>query len=63
MSLRKNHGEDEFNPIDLVSDEDSIEAQTHRRHVRRAIEERLERKRLRKEIDELDDDFDWDEDR
>ena len=34
---------------------------SHRKRVRKMLEDRLEKKRLKEEIDELDGEFDWDE--
>ena len=62
MSLRKHYEDENYNPADLSSEEENFETLSHRRKIRRSIEEKLERKRLREEIDELDGDFDWDED-
>ena len=62
MGLRKHYEDENCNPADLSSEEESLETLSHRRKIRRSIEARLERKRLSEEIDELDGDFDWDED-
>lgn len=46
-------------------DEEDTEITTHRREVKRMLENKLERKRLKGELEdfegELDDEFDWDE--
>ena len=34
---------------------------THKRHVRRLLEDKLEQRRLKEEFDELDGEFDWDD--
>lgn len=42
-------------------EENDAEQLSHRKRVRKALEERLERKRLKEEFDELDGEFDWEE--
>lgn len=61
MSLRREYDEEHaFTDFSHENDEDA-EQLTHKRRVRKMIEERLERKRLKEEFDELDGEFDWDE--
>ena len=62
MSLRRTHDEnDDYNFSDFQQDNENSETLTHKRQVRKMLEERLERKRLKEEFDELDGEFDWDE--
>jgi hypothetical protein len=59
MSLRKQHDDNtHFTDFDY---EESPETLSHKRQVRKALEDRLERKRIKEEFDELDGEFDWDE--
>ncbi|MCC5792854.1 MAG: hypothetical protein JJT82_09660 [Legionellaceae bacterium] len=46
--------------IDVNYEEDKDSA-THKRELRRRIEEQLERKRLREELEDDYDEFDWDD--
>jgi hypothetical protein len=61
MSLHEDYDEQSFSDYNY---EDDINQNTHRRNIRRILEERLERKRLKEEfkddLDELNDEFDWD---
>ncbi|MBA3537782.1 MAG: hypothetical protein H0T84_14430 [Tatlockia sp.] len=62
MSLRREQ-DDEYHfssdyPFEEEKDSEKI---SHKREVRKILEERLERKRLKEEFDELDGEFDWDE--
>ena len=41
--------------------EEKAEDISHKKKVRKLLEERLERKRVKAEFDELDGEFDWDE--
>lgn len=62
MSLRREHDEEDYSFSDYsLEDENDLEHLSHKRRVRKMIEEKLERKRLKEELDELDDEFDWDE--
>jgi hypothetical protein len=62
MSLHEDY-EDDHNFSDYSYEDDKADS-THRRNVRRILEEKLERKRLKEEFkdefDELNDEFDWD---
>lgn len=62
MGLRKENDDDyhAFSDYSYEEDEDPAKL-SHKRRVRKMVEERLERKRLKQELDELDGDFDWDE--
>lgn len=60
MSLRKDYDEN-TNHSEFNYDED-MEDTSHKREVRRMLEDKLERKRLRQELeDDLDDEFNWDD--
>jgi hypothetical protein len=64
MSLRGEYEENHSFSEHSCEDEDQadIEQLTHKRRVRKMLEDRLERKRLKEELDdELDGEFDWDE--
>jgi len=60
MSLRKDYDEDAhyFSDKHVESNPEEL---SHKRRIRKLLEERLERKRLKEDIDELDGEFDWDE--
>ncbi len=62
MRLPREYQDDDryLNDVD-VDHEDDQETLSHKRAIRRKLEERLERKRLREEIDDYDDEFDWDD--
>ncbi|MBA2656215.1 MAG: hypothetical protein H0U70_04435 [Tatlockia sp.] len=60
MGLRKEYRDDE-NPEFLPFEEDKQENLSHKRQVRKLIEERQELKRLKDDFDELDGEFDWDD--
>jgi len=64
MELHEEYDDQTFS--DLNYEEETTEL-SHRKNVRRLLEERLERKRLQEEFkddfDELDADFDWNEDK
>ena len=61
MGLRREYDEEQnYNDFSQESEDDPEEL-SHKRRVRKMIEERLERKRLKEEFDEFDGDFDWDE--
>jgi hypothetical protein len=65
MNLRKKP-ENEADPHSFsefpLEEENDAEKISHKRRVRKMIEDRLERKRLKDDLsDELDGDFDWDE--
>ena len=49
-----------LNDIDIERDKDA-ENLSHKRDIKRRLEDRLEEKRLREEIDDYDEEFDWDE--
>ncbi|MBA2710589.1 MAG: hypothetical protein H0U57_08370 [Tatlockia sp.] len=60
MSLRRGHDDDEHQFSDYSYGDDSdTDKLSHRRQVRKVLEEKLERKRLKEELDELDGEFDW----
>ncbi|MBA2651822.1 MAG: hypothetical protein H0U73_06115 [Tatlockia sp.] len=63
MGLRREYEQDEeYNSSEhLPEEEDETERLSHKRHVRKIIEDRLERKRLKEDLDELDGEFDWEE--
>lgn len=63
MSLRKDHDEDDSHAFSEYSyeEEEDTASLSHRRQVRKMLEDRLERKRLKEELDELDSDFDWED--
>ena len=56
-----------MNQVKYFDGEESPEALEHKREVKRMIEARLERKRLKDELEdfdgELEDEFDWDNDK
>lgn len=60
MDLHEEYDDQSFSDYNYDDDTDS----THRRNVRRILEEKLERKRLQEEFkddfDELSGEFDWD---
>lgn len=62
MSLHREHNDESYF-IDMNHDDD-IHDLSHRKHVRKMLEDRLERKRLKEELEyfdgELDGEFDWD---
>ncbi|WP_115707102.1 PA3496 family putative envelope integrity protein [Legionella sainthelensi] len=61
MELHEDYDDQSFSDY---SYDDDIESISHRKNVRRLLEEKLERKRLKEEFkddfDELSGDFDWD---
>lgn len=61
MALHEDYNDQSFSDYNYDDDMESI---THRKSVRRMLDERLELKRLRDEFkddfDELGGDFDWD---
>jgi hypothetical protein len=61
MELHEDNEEQSFSEYNY---EDDVDSATHRKSVRRMLEEKLERKRLKEEFkddfDELSGDFDWD---
>ena len=61
MGLRREHEEDfSFSEHHFEEDHEK-EDLSHKRHVRKLLEERLERKRIKEEFDELDGEFNWDD--
>lgn len=60
MSLPREY-EEESSFSEYSYDEEDAQELTHKKRVRRMLEDRLERKRLKEEFDELDGEFDWDE--
>lgn len=60
MSLRRDYDNHSFSEYSYEDEEDK-EKLSHKRQVRKMLEEKLERKRLKEEFDELDGEFDWDE--
>jgi hypothetical protein len=60
MSLHKDYDDDSHYFSDHAMETDKEEL-SHKRRVRKLLEDRLERKRLKEEIDELDGEFDWDD--
>lgn len=60
MSLYREY-EEESESFSDYSMEDDIGDISHKRLVKKRLEERLERKRLKDELDELDGEFDWDD--
>ena len=62
MRLPREYQDDDryLNETEVERDDDQ-ETLSHKRAIRRKLEERLERKRLREEIDDYDDEFDWDD--
>lgn len=62
MGLRRTHDDnDHYSFSDLQHEREDSATLTHKRQVRKMIEDRLERKRLKEEFDELDGEFDWEE--
>ncbi|KTC67908.1 hypothetical protein Lbir_2510 [Legionella birminghamensis] len=60
MGLRNEHDDGHsFNDYEYTHEDE--EQLSHKKRIRKLLEDRLEKKRLREEIDELDGDFDWDE--
>ncbi|KTD59247.1 PA3496 family putative envelope integrity protein [Legionella shakespearei] len=63
MGLHEEYEDQSFS--DYNYEEDDMEDTTHRKRIKRMLEDRLERKRLRDEFkddfDELSGEFDWDE--
>ncbi|MFC3909370.1 hypothetical protein ACFORL_09835 [Legionella dresdenensis] len=60
MGLRKDYDDDSFSFTDIPMEEDAEEL-SHKKRVRKLLEQKLERKRLKEEFDELDGEFDWDD--
>ncbi len=69
MSLQRDY-EENFSLPEYSYEEDegqvfeekvTPEKLSHKRQIRKLLEERLERKRLKEQFDELDGEFDWDE--
>lgn len=60
MSLRSEYDDHDHSFSDF-SMEEEIEDSSHKKRVRKLLEDKLERKRLKAELDELDGDFDWDD--
>lgn len=62
MALHEEYDEHSFSDY---SYDDDVDDMTHKKRVKRMLEDRLEKKRLRDEFkddfDELSGDFDWDE--
>lgn len=62
MSLHEDYEDRTFSEFNIEEDGDDT---SHRKKVRRMLEERLERKRLKDEFkddfDEINGEFDWDE--
>lgn len=61
MSLRREYDDHHSFSEYSYEDEEDQDKLSHKRQVRKALEEKLERKRLKEELDELDGEFDWDE--
>ncbi|MCA0403980.1 MAG: hypothetical protein LCH30_09315 [Proteobacteria bacterium] len=61
MGLRHEHEEDYSFSDFPIEEEREAEELSHKRQVRKLLEEKLERKRLKEEFDELDGDFNWDD--
>lgn len=63
MGLQREHDEDDYHFSTEYSyeEENDRDKLSHKRHVRKMLEDRLERKRLKEELDELDSEFDWDD--
>lgn len=59
MSLNKDYDETQY--FNDFTPEGTVEELSHKKRVRKMLEDRLERKRLKEEFDELDGEFDWDE--
>lgn len=59
MSLHR-ESDDNYSFSEYTMDED-VEELSHKKRVRKMLEDRLERRRLKEEFDELDGEFDWDE--
>lgn len=62
MSLRRNYDDHHsFSDFPYEEEEDAATI-SHKKHVKRMLEDKLERKRLKEELDdELYGDFDWDD--
>lgn len=60
MGLRKEYDEDNYPFSDFSVDED-VEELTHKKMIRKQLDDHLERKRIKEEFDELDGEFDWEE--
>ncbi|MDP1604198.1 MAG: hypothetical protein Q8M03_13140 [Legionella sp.] len=59
MGLHREYDENKsFSDFSMEEDGDEL---SHKKRVRKLLEEKLERKRLKEEFDELDGDFDWEE--
>lgn len=61
MSLRKDYDEDNHFMEHQFEPTENKEELSHKKRVRKMLDEQLERKRLKAEFDELDGEFDWDE--
>jgi hypothetical protein len=61
--MQREHDDDDLYGFSDYSQEeyDDADKVSHKRQVRRMLEDRLERKRLKEELDEIDSDFDWDD--
>ncbi|MGQ3892245.1 hypothetical protein [Legionella sp. CNM-4043-24] len=59
MSLHKEYDDAHFfSDMPMESDKEDL---SHKRRIRKMLEDRLERKRMKEDMDELDGEFDWDE--
>lgn len=60
MSSRREWDHHDYHTHDFIQEHENPEELTHRKKIRKLLEDKLEKKRLRDEIDELDGEFDWD---
>ncbi|WP_232220586.1 hypothetical protein [Legionella tunisiensis] len=62
MSLPREYDDENYSFTEYSYDEEDVDQLSHKKRVRKMLEEKLERKRLREELEEeWDSDFDWDD--
>lgn len=61
MGLHREHDDPEVYTDFPMEIDEGGKGLSHKRLVRKMLDDRLERKRLREEFDELDGEFDWED--
>lgn len=62
MSFPREYEEGEGSSFsEQTYEEEDLDELSHKKRIRKMLEDRLERKRLKEEFDELDGEFNWDE--
>lgn len=61
--MRPRHSEEDLNPFsEGMFDEEGEEMNlSHKKLVRKRLEEKLEHRRLKRELEDFEDEFDWDD--